>query len=175
MVCRAELASPHNDWKASWHLARLRGLDTTMKTFLCKLLHQLLPTQQRLNKILSSKVTSPNCQLCQMGKIEDLHHCFFQCNFNQNVHQLLLQFLSLLMPGISTSQVLVLGFESEPDEELPVVWFVGHFLKMVWQARSDKKSIQPYEIRAELEARATILRKTRYFQSEIRIREMIDS
>ena len=44
MVCRAELASPHNDWKASWHLARLRGLDTTMKTFLWKLLHQLLPT-----------------------------------------------------------------------------------------------------------------------------------
>ena len=35
--------------------------------------------------------------------------------------------------------------------------------------------IQPYEIRAELEARATILRKTRHFQSAIRIGEMIDS
>ena len=173
--CRAELASPQNDWKSSWHLARLQGLDTTMKTFLWKLLHQLLPTQQRLNKILSSKVTSPNCQLCQMGKIEDLHHCFFQCHFNQNVHQLLLQFLSLLMPGISTSQVLVLGFEAEPDDELPVVWFVGHFLKMVWQARADKKSIQQYQIRAELEARATILRKTRHLNSAIRIGEMIDS
>ena len=79
------------------------------------------------------------------------------------------------MLGIPYSQVLVLGFESEPDEELPIVWFVGHFLKMVWQARSDKKSLQPYEIRAELEARATILRKTRHFQSAIRIGKMIGS
>ena len=45
---RAELSSPGTDWENSWRLARLSGLGPDHTSFLFRLLHQTLPTQERL-------------------------------------------------------------------------------------------------------------------------------
>ena len=49
--CRAEVASPNTDWEISWRRARLKGLGTEAASFLWKLLHRLLPTEERLARI----------------------------------------------------------------------------------------------------------------------------
>ena len=59
----AELASPENDWELSWQLARLPGLGPEISTFLWRLLHKLLPTQDRLFRMSMSR--NDKCQLCQ--------------------------------------------------------------------------------------------------------------
>ena len=59
--CRVELASPDTDWERSWRLARLSGLGPENISFLFKMMHQLLPTQERLSRI--SPRTSSTCTL----------------------------------------------------------------------------------------------------------------
>ena len=75
--CRAEIASPDTDWESSWRRARLRGLGAEATSFLWKLLHRLLPSEERLARILPN--SSNNCKICATPTNTDLHHCFFQC------------------------------------------------------------------------------------------------
>ena len=60
-LCRVEMLSPHSDWTKIWSLCRLRGLGSELTSFNFKLLHQLLVTrvrQQRMNP-----TASPQCTL----------------------------------------------------------------------------------------------------------------
>jgi hypothetical protein len=169
---RAELASPENDWEHSWQLARLPGLGPDITTFLWRLLHRLLPTQERLLRM--SKSRSAQCQLCHQEANEDLQHAFFHCQFNQIASHLLLQCLSTHSQGISERNILILGFQTNSSNEFPLVWFVGNFLYRVWISRIEKKQVQPYSIRAELEARASLLRETRHSDDAIQIGDLIE-
>ena len=173
--CRSELATPDNDWERSWRLARLRGLCPEMTTFLWRLLHRLLPTQDRVHRIVRKTTPSPHCQLCQDGVVEDLQHAFFSCSFNANTGEVLRRCLSTLMPRLTRSQILVLNFDLEPSEELPAVWLASHFLFNIWSSRVDKKKARLYAVRADLEARANLLRETRFQNDALRIGELIQN
>jgi hypothetical protein len=96
---RNYIPSPANDWELSWQLARLPGLGPEITTFLWRLLHKILPTQDRLFRM--SKSRNALCQLCQEDANENLQHAFFESQFSHNVSQLLLQYLSIPIPGTS--------------------------------------------------------------------------
>ena len=59
---RAETASPETDWEVSWRRARLKGLGSEATSFLWKVLHRLLPSEERLSRILPN--SSSNCKQC---------------------------------------------------------------------------------------------------------------
>ena len=86
--CRAELAAPSTDWELTWERARLKGLGSESTSFLFKLLHRILPTEERVSRILTN--SSPNCKLCPTPAIGDLEHSFFNCVSTQNVGSILL-------------------------------------------------------------------------------------
>ena len=46
-------------------------------------------------------------------------------------------------------------------------------LKYIWEARLAKKVVMKYKMRAEIEAKVTILRKTRFLSAALKIDEMI--
>ena len=142
-----------------------------MTSFLWKLLHRLLPTQERISRILRNK--SPVCQLCQDQMIEDLPHAFFHCRSNGEAGTVLLNFLGNLKPGLSPTQVLTLSYTLEPHEEFPLVWMTCSYLQNIWQARVQKKQPQLFNIRADLESRVSILRETRLRNEAVLIGEMI--
>ena len=48
--CRAENKGPEIDWKTVWHRARLPGLGHVLVSFLFKVMHDLLPTQERVSR-----------------------------------------------------------------------------------------------------------------------------
>ena len=170
-AARAERAYPDNDWDSAWRMARLRGLGSELTSFLWKLLLGLLPTQDRVSRILRDK--TPLCKLCPDAVMEDLQHAFFRCSYNNNCGELLSNFLSSYIPGISTNQILHLNMDLEPSEEFSVAWMTGNFLYNIWKARLDKKQVRQYTIRADLEARASILSETRFSDETVLIREMI--
>ena len=171
--CRAELTNPGNDWEKIWNLARSKGLDPEMTTFLQRLLHRLLPTQDRVHRIVRNTTPSPNCKLCNDEVIEDLEHAFFYCNFNSDTGTLLRRSISSLVPSISASQILTLTLEVDPVDEFPCVWLISHTLFFIWSGRVEKKRIRLFQIRADLEARASLLRKTRFEEISKKIENLI--
>ena len=170
---RAELASPGTDWERTWYLARMRGLGPELQSFLWKLLHRLLPTQERISRILKNR--SPLCQLCDDQITDDLLHTFFHCKFNGEASTSLLNCLATQSPSITPNQVLTLNFNAEETNELSLAWLTGQFLHNIWSARTMKKQPELYSIRADLEAKVSLLRETRFQNDCVLIEEMMQN
>ena len=49
--CKIEERYPLHDWSESYRLCRLQGLDPEIKSFLFKLVHQLLPSKERVHHL----------------------------------------------------------------------------------------------------------------------------
>ena len=78
-------------------------------------------------------------------------------------------------PSITPHQVLTLNFDAEESKELSLTWFTGQFLQNIWSARTKKKQPQLYTIRADLEAKISLLRETRFQNVCLQIEEMIQN
>ena len=161
--CRAELVSPATDWDLTWRRSRLKGLGPEINSFLFKILHQLLTTQERLartNPAVSPVCKAPGCT----GEVgEDLVHAFVTCSGNMGVGMAVLDSVSSFVNGMTEEQALRLQFESEETSELPVVWFLAVSWTAIWEARLLGKRPELYRVRADLEAKISLLRETRLF------------
>ena len=60
-----EELQPEVDWRRSYSLARQKGLSPDRKSVLVMLLHQLLPTEERVTRLKPNN--SPTCSLCSTG------------------------------------------------------------------------------------------------------------
>ena len=136
------------------------------------MLHQILPTQERVSKI--SSFVSPLCksQGCAGTEVEDLKH-FLQCVSNDGVGTALLELIKQIIPNISAETLLRLEIEVEPTLELPVVWMVATVLQSLWDYKQSGTRICRYRIRADLEAKVSLLRKTRHWSSALIIETYI--
>ena len=98
---RAELACPANAWESAWQIARQNMLGPSLTTFLFKLLHQILPTAERVSRILANQ--SPHCTRCRLNPpaTETLNHAMFDC---QTAGAVLLNGLRKFIPNLTPSQ-----------------------------------------------------------------------
>ena len=159
-LCRVELSSPRTDWTKSWRLCRLNGLGSEISSFNFKLLHQLLVSRVRQHQMMQT--VSPECNLCQ-NNLEDLPHALIHCSFNNGVGERLLDVVKTYIPGISDQALLRLEFDDLPqDLELAVVFFTSFLLMSIWEKRRNRSKPSLYETRATLEAKCSLLRKTRF-------------
>ena len=158
-LCRVETLSPHSDWIRIWNICRLRGLGSELASFNFKLLHQLLVTRVRQQQM--TPAASPQCTLCQ-NSLEDLPHALIQCSFNNEVGLKLLETIKNYSPDISEEALLRLEFgDLQQDQELEIIFFTSFILKTIWESRMKRSKPSLYETRATLEAKCSILRKTR--------------
>ena len=164
--CRVERASPNTDWEHSWRLARLPGLGPEYVTFLFKLLHQILPTQERVARTRPG--SSPNCksQRCQ-NVVDSLEHALD----DDDVRITLLDFLRRFMPGLQTESMLRLEIHADEDLELPFVFLISTVLSCVWNLRVSGSRVQKYLVRSQLEVKINQLRETRYFPAADKLEE----
>ena len=171
--CRVELNNPSVDWEVSWRLAVLPGLSSEDQTFLWRMLHNLLPTQERLHKMKIQSAPSPICILCDKPEPDQLHHALVTCQENKEVADWLFQHLNQHVPSLNPQQLVVLDLGSLHESlELPIVWLTAQVLSYIWKSRKEKKKPKLYKTRAMLEAGVSILRKTR-FQDECDLLETI--
>ena len=159
--CRIEAEHPNIDWERTWSLASIKGLESSSYTFLWKMIHNLLPTQERLSRILIS-VNSPICTLCEANQTCNLAHALFFCIHSRSVSHWLLQLLRTHIPGITPQQVILLDLKLPEKLQLPIVWLIANTLSIVWNSRVEKKSVSLITTRATLEANIMLLRKTRF-------------
>ena len=160
--CKSELKNPHIDWERSWSLARIKGLDSEQISFLWKILHDLLPTQERISRIMNTN--DPMCKLCNTEP-DNLSH-LFSCSFTREVCQALLQVVRSVCPDASSQDILFLSLDLDKSNQFTMIWFISSTLANVWSQRSAKKRSSLVETRAVLEACVNILRKSRLFLTE---------
>ena len=170
---RVELLSPQTDWPVTWELARTRGLGSELTGFLFKLLHHLLPTQDRVARMTRGH-NMGLCPLCQI-EVEDLNHAFFSCPHSCVAGLALLGYGQVAIPSLSPEAVLhlELGQDLNEEQQLATVCLLATGLKYIWSTRIEKKYATLFKMRAEIEAKISILRRTRHSGAGTLMLEMI--
>ena len=74
----------------------------------------------------------------------------------------LMHTLRLHHTDLPVDAALRLELAVEEEEELPLVWLLAATLLSIWEQRQASANVQPYLVRAELEAKVNLIRKTRY-------------
>ena len=169
---RSELASPSTEWEVSWKRARMKGMGSDATSFLWKLLHRLLPTEERVARILPN--SSANCRQCPNPTQATLEHCFFDCVCSGVVGQSLLGAVRQHDPSVSQAGLLRLEFESEEAMEYPIVWVTAQTLLYIWGERLAGRVGDLIVTRTLLEARVNLLRETRFSNSHASIKEILE-
>ena len=172
IMSRSELKSPDTDWETTWRRSRMKGLGSEATSFLWKLLHCILPTEQRLARILPN--TSPNCKFCPLPTIASLEHCFFECVLTREVGQQLLLMFQYQDLNSSPSNLLRLEFNADESKEMPLIWILAQTLLYMWGLRVSGKAVNLIRTRTELESRINFLRETRFRSEHEMIKEIFE-
>ena len=75
---RAEVLHPNTDWTQVWQIARTIGLGSELISFQFKLMHNLLPTQERIDRLGLNEDQPRLCLHCSL-ETENLVHSLFDC------------------------------------------------------------------------------------------------
>ena len=164
--CRVELANPDYDWDISWRRITLKGLGPKMTSFLFKVVHQLLPTQERIAR--TNPRVSSTCKAvgCSGVEIEDVTHALISCVGNDGVGITVLNCVNIHVNGMTDEGAVRLQFNTEDNYEMPVVWVLAVAWSYIWETRALGKKPELFNMRAQLEARVALLRKARKFHNE---------
>jgi hypothetical protein len=172
---RVENLDPTNDWLETWRLARISGLASDLNSFLFKMIHCLLPTQDRVQRLGVAVGGQPGlCKLCHQD-VEDTLHALFSCQQSQVAGHALLGYAQKASPNLSPKESLKLhiGHNLQKEEELAVVCLLATGWLYIWQARLEKKQVCLFRMRAELEAMISVLRTSRHGKTGEIMLEMI--
>ena len=155
---------------------RQRGLDPELTSFLFKLLHGILPTSARVNRILQN--SSSFCARCDGSIVEDLEHALVYCEANGDVGHTLLALVAHFTDInviLSVTDVLTFNFESSTnDHTFSLIWLLGKTFLSMWIKRCEKKQIRKVEIISEIEAQLKIVEKTNITNAKVIIRDLLD-
>ena len=173
---RVESMYPSNDWSNTWRRSRIKGLDSELTAFLFKLLHGLLPTQDRIARLGASEGHVPGMCLHCHTDVEDPIHAFFSCPHSMVAGLALLGWVQGLAHDVSPEEAILLQLDENITEieELAVVYLLATGLKYIWESRMLKKQITLHQLRSELEAKVSILRKSRHKEAGEKMLELLD-
>ena len=171
-LCKIEREHPGVDWERTWALASIPGLESCDYTFLWRMIHNILPTQERLHRLLRN-IDSPACNLCQSQDTCNLSHALFACSHNSEVGQWLLQIIRRCLPGVTPKQVVLLDLNLDEHLRLPIMWLVARTLSDIFSCRMDKKACTLFSTRATLEASNMLLCKTRHIKASDTLQNLL--
>ena len=173
--CRVERANPGTDWENTWRLARLPGLGPDNTSFLLRVIHQLLPTKERVARTRLNANSSCKALGCQENVEEGLTHALIYCQGNDRVGINLLEGLRGVQPDVQADAALRLEFKVVEDLELPMVWLTACVLRTIWNLRLSNTRVRHYVERSQLEAEINLLRETRHRHAVPQILELAEN
>ena len=155
--CRVEERLPTAPWPEAYRLLRLKGISVQHKSFLYKLVHELLPSKERVSRILQN--ASPLCSLCQQGVTETYLHIFFHCPANEASGQAMLSYAKFYNPSLTDIQSLRLEITPDLAFALPTTTILATGLCLIWENRVQNRRTGQVEMKAALKSKAGLLRK----------------
>ena len=79
LTVRVEVQNPTLDWPSIWKIARTKGLGSDLTALMFRLLHQLLPTQDRVARLGGDQAVLLSRLSHCLAEVEDqLHALFFR-------------------------------------------------------------------------------------------------
>ena len=122
------------------------------------MLQSLLPTRERLARL--GKVPTPFCLYCpdQMDNMEHLLNCMN----TDEVSSPLLRCLANQVDNIAPEDIVKLNINTTEGMELPLVWLMTTCLMYIWKERTTCKQAKLVNFMAELLARLSLLRQTKW-------------
>ena len=87
--CSVEIYDSIYLWSEAYRLLRLRGLSPLEKSNLFCIVHELLPSKERVHRFIPT--TSPTCDLCEAEELDTYQHSFFSCSSNREAASAMLQ------------------------------------------------------------------------------------
>ena len=157
--CRVEEVDPTFPWSETYGLLRLKGLNPTEKSSLFSLVHELLPSKDRVSRIIPT--SSPLCTNCDANLRETYLHCFFECSSNSLAASSMLECAKTYDQALTPTKCLRLDVRADDPFTLPTVVLLATGLLLIWTNRKFKKATSVWTMRAELEARVQLLRRCR--------------
>ena len=114
------------------------------------------------------------CKLCN-DEIEDILHAMFNCPHNLVSGNALLGYLQVATPGLTQEGALKLELEASLNDDgvLASLCVLSTSLKFIWENRVLKKQVPLHMMRAEIEAKISILRKSRHSNAAVIMEEML--
>ena len=103
---RCESFHPESNWSVAWSLVRTPGLPSPTSSFLFKLLHLLLPTQERIRRLRLDREEVGGLCLLYGAENEDLDHLFFSCPHTAVAGLLTLGWAQTVVPDLTPLQAL---------------------------------------------------------------------
>ena len=141
---------PEFDWSRSYSLARISGLSPEHKSFLFKVINQLLPTQERVSRMQPDK--SSACRLCRAAPADTLHHAIYTCEANKSAAEAMLTCAKVYAPSLTSEGSLYLEAEVEDPFSLPTMTILMEGLELIWNNRMKLLVTSKESMKVELEA-----------------------
>ena len=162
-VCSVERIHTDANWEEIWAAYSMPCFSAATRSFLFKMLHELLPTEQRLFRI--GKHNETLCRYSCLGQpIADLAHCLLSCDLVKDVGTWLLK----LDPSKSVADILQLRLENVGN-----IWLIANVLEYCWYKRSQGKKAELVECTAKLKCDVRFLRSSKFQNIEAQVSEML--
>ena len=130
-----------------------------LASFVWKLLHDLLCTQERLHRVGSSP--SSSCKLCKEMRGTQVHELIL-CPHNDSLGTNLLSTMQSYIPTLTAKSLLCMDLTGLAAElHLPVSLFTAATLSCIWSERTTFSRVSTYKVRSQLEQTINLLRTTR--------------
>ena len=85
------------------------------------MLHDILPTKERLFRLNMPEISTPTCDLTDMEAEDNVPHALLQCPFNSQ-NDFLLRVVQTVLPHAQVSQLALLQLPVEQDLKLPCIF-----------------------------------------------------
>ena len=155
---RVEELSPTTQWGEVYRLSRLHGLSPSSKSFLFKLIHQLLPSRERVSRLMPAN--SPLCW-CDSGDVESYLHLFFTCDKNREAAEAMMRCAKVYDEDLTPDKILSLQVKADEIYMMATIAMITTGLETIWANRQLKKITTGYMMRADLECAVSIRRRSR--------------
>ena len=156
---RIETNHPNIQWNEYYRLQRLKGLAPITKTFLFKLVHQLLPSRERVHRIMPAN--TGECW-CNTGELETYMHAFFECSKNSDAAEAMLRLARVYDTQLTAEKALQLLVDADEVFLLPTITVLATGLMAIWENRLQKRVTNLFMMRTELECAVSIRRRSRH-------------
>ena len=110
---------------------------------------------------------------CPGTEKEDALHALLHCPGNTGVGVSILSSIQSFAPNLQAQDATCLDFNVDDTLELPIVWALAVAWSSLWDLRQKRTRPQLYLVRAQMEARISLLRECRRFRNATAIIDTI--